>query len=174
MIEYPEYYYASFALAAIGGAVPFLLLLLREKRKAKARGDWDRIMRKAKQELLESQSGPLKCRVPESSRERAELNVEFEQTVKEMVKIGIFPVSGLTSVSWRQAPHVDKRVFLRSDGTFRRPKTRKVLLYTEYLEQWPNAPVLLDKFRKKLTDHKETQLMREVHEEISSTLEKSF
>ena len=169
MIEYSEYYYASFALAAIGGAVPFLLLLLRERRKAKARGDWDRIMHKAKQQILESQN-----RVPESSRERAELNVEFEQTVKEMVKIGIFPASGLMSVSWRQPPHVDKRLFLRSEGTFLRPKTRKDLLYTEYLEQWPNAPVLLDKFRKKLADHKETQLMREVHEEISSTMEKVF
>jgi len=163
MIEYSEYYYASFALGAFGGAVPFLLLLLREKRKAKARGDWNRLMRKAKQELLESQS-----RVPESSRERAELNVEFEQAVKEMVKIGIFPASRLMCVSWRPK----QKVLLRADGTFLRPKTRKDMLYTEYLEQWPNAPVLLDKFRKKLTDHKETQLMREVHEEISSTLEK--
>ena len=175
MIEYSEYFNASFALGVFGGAVPFLLLLLRDKRRAKARRDWDRIMHKAKKEILcyplESQN-----RVPESSRERAELNIEFEQTVKEMVKIGIFPASGLMSVSWRQRqpPHVDKRVFLQSEGTFLRPKTRKDLLYTEYLEQWPNAPVLLDKFRKKLADHKETQLMREVHEEISSTLEKSF
>lgn len=169
MIEYSEYSNVSFALGAFGNAVLFLLLLLREKRKAKAGDDWDRLMRKAKQEILESQN-----RVPESSRERAQLNVEFEQTVKEMVKIGVFPASGVMCMSRRQPPHADKRVFLWPDGTFSRPKTRKRMLYTEYLEQWPNAPVLLDKFRKKLTDHKETQLMREVHEEISSTLEKSF
>lgn len=132
-------------------------------------------------------------RIPECAHERAKLNAEWERTIRELRELELFPEPTFTSgfrepipgrmyFEWKERDpmkpkkRVRKKVAVFKDGSIKSVmrQGREVtipsgpaMLYTEYLQRWPEAPVLLPELRRRVEDRRELELVREVDAEIS-------
>ena len=132
-------------------------------------------------------------RIPECAHERARLNLEWEQTIRELRELELFPEPTFTSgfrepipgrmyFEWKERDpmkprkRVRKKVAVFKDGSIKSVmrQGRQVtipsgpaMLYTEYLQRWPEAPALLPELRRRVEDRQELELVREVDAEIS-------
>lgn len=111
---------------------------------------------------------PEPPRVPETLGGRARLNANFMDAVRELVREGVFVPAGnpreaedLGSVYrlsvWNAGGH--QRLTVREDGVICEEDffglcspDAPTLLYTQYLEKYPNAPILMDEFESRVED----------------------
>lgn len=114
---------------------------------------------------------PEPPRVPETLGGRARLNADFMNTVRELVHRDVFGAARLDAAGLRTLravymlevtpPPGDRlrHVTLREDGVICEgkfygfcPSEATTMLYTQYLEKYPDAPVLMDLFQTQLED----------------------
>lgn len=128
---------------------------------------------------------PEPPRVPETVGGRARLNAEFMDTVRELVREGVFVPGGnrakpgdLGYVYRVEACPVGgeyrKDLTVREDGVISEESYYSLclpdaptLLYTQYLEKYPDGPVLMDVFQSRLEDVKALGEHREHEREVA-------
>lgn len=124
---------------------------------------------------------PEPPRVPETVGGRARLNADFMDTVRELVREGVFVPGGNAKRAkpgdlgyvYRVEAH-GKDLTVREDGVICEAgyyslslPDAPTLLYTQYLEKYPDGPVLMDVFQSRLEDVKALGEHREHEREVA-------